>query len=422
MTVKKQQQYSLKSLVKNNPAFCVMPFTHNYVTTTGSSNLCCVADWGNPIVDNVQGKSLQDIWTNETMQQVRQDMLDGKFEKRCSTCYKQDKNGGGSDRQNQNFHATRGKDVGLNIVNGNTTGYPLWSDLRPGRMCNFGCRMCFGAVSSTIANEQLAFPETQEIMQEEWLDVDEWLDDPICFASVQEQIPHIKTLKLAGGEPLFMPGVIKLLKWCVESGNTHLRLDITTNGSRTKGKVTSLLPKFKSVDIQFSMCGIGYANDYIRFGADWKQLNKSYKHYIQMPTVNVHLLATAQLYNAWDLCKLVDYWVANGSNGHFMFNIVNHPIDMQLDLLPFDDRMQIATELKKRIQYFTVDQCNISRINHIISRLEEPQGTSLDKIAKRTDLIRSFVKRTTTYDKIRNQDVTKIHPRLGELYKQWKTI
>jgi MoaA/NifB/PqqE/SkfB family radical SAM enzyme len=259
-------------------------------------------------------------------------------------------------------------------------------------------------------------------MGEEWLDVDEWIDDPVCFKSIQKQIPHMRILKLAGGEPLFMPGVIKLLNWCVESNNTHLRLDITTNGSRTKGKVTSLLPKFKAVDIQFSMCGIGYTNDYIRYGANWEQLNTAYANYIQMPNVRVHLLATAQLYNAWDLPKLVDYWVANGSNGHFIFNIVDHPKDMQLDLLPLQDRLQIALELEDRLSVFNEEQCNISRIHHIINRLKQPEDKSLAGIAKQTDLIRALVNRTVTYDRIRKQDVTKIHPKLSEVFKKWKTL
>jgi|TARA_B110000285_G_C15122809_1_gene618227 MoaA/NifB/PqqE/SkfB family radical SAM enzyme len=416
-------QYDLKSQVKSNPAFCIMPFTHTYVTTTGASNLCCIANWGTPVVENVQGTDLQDIWTSDDMQKIRQDMLDGKFEKRCSTCYKQDKTGGGSDRQSQNYHFTKWYgDIELDVITGNDTGYPLWADIRPGRMCNFGCRMCFGAVSSKIADEQLLFPETQAIMGEEWLDVDEWIDDPVCFKSIQKQIPHMRILKLAGGEPLFMPGVIKLLNWCVESNNTHLRLDITTNGSRTKGKVTSLLPKFKAVDIQFSMCGIGYTNDYIRYGANWEQLNTAYANYIQMPNVRVHLLATAQLYNAWDLPKLVDYWVANGSNGHFIFNIVDHPKDMQLDLLPLQDRLQIALELEDRLSVFNEEQCNISRIHHIINRLKQPEDKSLAGIAKQTDLIRALVNRTVTYDRIRKQDVTKIHPKLSEVFKKWKTL
>ena len=43
---------SLSKLAKNKH-FCVMPFTHQYVTTTGAVNLCCIADWANPVEDRV---------------------------------------------------------------------------------------------------------------------------------------------------------------------------------------------------------------------------------------------------------------------------------------------------------------------------------------------------------------------------------
>ena len=62
---------------------------------------------------------------------------------------------------------------------------------------------------------------------------------------------------------------------CVESGNTHLMLDIDINGSRLKSKTINPLSKFRQVDLQFSMCGIGYANDYIRYGANWNELDKA---------------------------------------------------------------------------------------------------------------------------------------------------
>ena len=95
---------------------------------------------------------------------------------------------------------------------------------------------------------------------------------------------------------------------------------------------------------------------------------------------------------------------------------------MQLDLLPLQDRLQIALELEDRLSVFNEEQCNISRIHHIINRLKQPEDKSLAGIAKQTDLIRALVNRTVTYDRIRKQDVTKIHPKLSEVFKKWKTL
>ena len=54
--------------------------------------------------------------------------------------------------------------------------------------------------------------------------------------------------------------------------------------------------------------------------------------------------------------------------------------------------------------------------------LKQPEDKSLAGIAKQTDLIRALVNRTVTYDRIRKQDVTKIHPKLSEVFKKWKTL
>ena len=421
--MKKKLDLNFESQIANNPKFCVMPFTHQYVATDGFVNLCCLADYNQPIVKHVGGHDLQEVWTSDTMQEIRKNMLEEKYESRCEVCYKQDREGGGSDRESQNTvfinrRKQKRNPVFADIEKGNSTGYPFWSDLRPGRLCNFGCRMCFGAVSSTIAKEQKKYPETQGIMQEEWKDVDDWIEDPICFESVKKQVPNLHTIKIAGGEPLFMPGVYKLLKWCVESGNTHLILDITTNGSRLKSKVTPLLSKFKQVELHFSMDGIGYANDYIRYGADWQQLDIAYKHYLSMPQLHVHVLATAQIYNAWELGKLLDYWIENGVRGNFVFNPVNVPRDLILDIIPYEYRIEIAEDLEKRLPLLTDEQIRISRLRHILSRLTTSYD-DLETIERHKGFIKNFVKRTLTYDKIRNQDVTKIHPKFTEIWKKW---
>ena len=94
-----------------------------------------------------------------------------------------------------------------------------------------------------------------------------------------------------------MPGVLKLLRYLVDNDLTDIHLDITTNGTRLQGKTFRLLEQFRNVDIQFSMCGTDYTNDYIRTGAEWHQLTDAFHTYTQMPNTRVHIMATVQLYN-----------------------------------------------------------------------------------------------------------------------------
>ena len=405
---------SWREQTKENPHFCIMAFDHMHVNTNGNVNLCCVADWKYPIRADAHGTDLQTLWTGDAYKQIRQDMLDGKAVKQCEGCYKIDREGGGSDRTVHNRYSKVPDSDELNIETGNEQHGPLWVDWRPGRFCNFGCRMCFVGVSSTVADEHKANPELQDVTGESWFDVKDWIEDPVLFESAKSLLPSLKTLKIAGGEPFFMPGVIKLLRHCIEDNQTHLHLDITTNGSRMQGKVLRWLESFSELDIQFSIDGVGYTNDYIRYKADWKALDSAYKQYLTMP-VRTHILSTVQAYNAYDLTSIIQYWMDNGSNNNLIFNFVDSPHDLSIDILPLADRIQISKDITKLTVNMDEHMLEQSRINALHVKLNKAEPHNVDVLRQQ------FAQRTAAYDALRHQDVNLVHTRLGELTAQWLT-
>lgn len=398
--------------IKNNQHFCILPFNHMHITTNGHTNVCCMGNWETPISQDITGTSMNEIWTGDTYQQIRRDIIDGKPVKQCVQCYRQEAAGGVSDRliHNKWFVAPDGWDI--DIIHGNTTKIPHWVDWRPGRFCNLGCRMCFVGVSSTIADEHKSNPFLTEVTNESWFEVKNWIEDEKLFNEITQWLPHLKTLKLAGGEPFFMPGVVKLLKYCVDNGHTNLRLDITTNGTRMQGKVLKWLEQFKRVDIQFSIDGIGYTNDYIRYGSKWDQISAAYKQYLNMNVVT-HLLATVQIYNAYDLANIIQYWKDNGRRGNLIFNIVSWPAEFQIDILPLEERLKIAND----IELVSAD-LTPSQINNFSTTIYKLRDTNI--LPNVDDLRAKFVKRTIAYDKLRHQDINKVHPNLEQLIKAWQ--
>lgn len=403
---------------KNNPYFCILPFTHMHIGTDAAAKPCCVAEWSENICSNVSGMTFDEIWTSESYRQLRQDMLDYKPVAACAGCYKIDREGGGSDRQTHNtWFKTPTLDWDIDVKKGNTNGIPSWMDLRPGRFCNLGCRMCAVSVSSTYAEEHQKYPMLSSVTDQVYYDLADWIEDEDMYRSLQEMIPNLDCIKLAGGEPLFMPGVIKLLNWCVESGNTHVRLDITTNGTRSKGKVISWLEKFRRIDIQYSIDGIGYVNDYIRHPSDWKTVESNLHYYNSIDSVKTtNILATVQAYNAYDLPNIFDFWKEHGTD-MLIFNLVNWPGDMSVDILPLEDRLEIAKQLEERANTLNADDRNQSRIDATIYKLRQEHDNKL------VDELRSkWAKRTQMYDEIRNQDVGLVHPKLKEYVEQWLKI
>lgn len=413
--------------LKENKAFCILAFNHMHVDTDSKVKLCCVADNETPLAKDVTSVDMSKLWVGEQYQQIRKDMLAGKKVEQCKGCYKlEEENGGGSDRLAHNmWFNPPTDDWELDVVTGSNTGHPNWVDWRPGRFCNLGCRMCFVGVSSTIADEHKANPLLTKVTGEEWFETKEWIEDDNTYAYMQELIPNLAAIKIAGGEPFFMPGVIKLLKWCIESGNTHLRLDITTNGTRMQGKVLKWLKEFKSVDIQFSIDGVGYANDYIRYGAEWDKIAPTYKQYLDMEGVTTNLLSTVQVYNLHDVPNIIQFWKDCGSNNNLIMNFVNWPREFKIDILPKSYRHRIADEIENVTADMSQYQLDTFRINAMLSQLREPDVPRNEDaylegygdIYKRRILC---VKRTRAYDKLRKQDINLVSKKLGELMNEWE--
>lgn len=412
---KENVKLNWQQLKKENSNFCILPFIHAYVGTTGESNLCCSAEHP-PEEWRGADRSLPNIWTGEYYQSIRKSMVAGQRVAHCRRCWDADDRGGGSDRQTHNTWFNAPDDFELDIIKGNNEGKPSFLDLRPGNFCNLACRMCFTRVSSKVNDQHKYHPEMEEVTGESyWHEVNDWLDNPERFAEVQSWIPTTKTLKLAGGEPLFMPGVIKLLRWCVDNGHTHMHLDITTNGTRTKGKVLDWIEQFDSVDIQLSIDGIGATNDYIRTGSTWEVIDQAYKKYLSMD-LRVSLLATVQLYNAYNLVNVVEYWKEHGAHGNLIFNFVDWPNDLQIDLLPETDRLFIAGRLEQAVEDINPEQRQQFRMDATLDRLKNPRVKleELDALRKR------WATRTIMMDRINDCDVGTVSPRYVNLRNLWQ--
>jgi sulfatase maturation enzyme AslB (radical SAM superfamily) len=397
---------------QHNPYFCILPFNHFHIGTMGECKPCCVANRKDPIEDNMVGKSIVDIWSGEQYKKIRTQMVNGEPVEACSECYKIDKAGGGSDRAVMTKHFDAPANWEIDIERGNTAGYPTWVDIRPGRLCNLKCRMCFSGASSKIADELNAYPHLIPIVGDRMEISGEWIDDPLLFKNLQELIPHIHTMKLAGGEPFFMPGVIKLLKWCVDSGNTHINLDITTNGTRLNGKVPAWLKEFRTVVIQLSIDGIGHLNDYIRHGSNWDQVNKAFYYYLNN-NINTSIMTTVQLYNAHYLTDIIRYWVASGMKYKLLFNFLEGPPDLSIHLLPMDHKLKIADEIEALVKGLSDEVRVENRFNYIIEQFRHDKDMS--------HLRQQWITRTDALDAVRQEQLKEVNPELFKLYTLWKS-
>ena len=459
-----------KDQIKNNPHFCIMPFAHSHVSTEGEVALCCLAAYRYDCGDrpNVrQEKDLQAHWTSDWYKERRQRMLDGEALPECRTCWKQDKQGPGSDRTTANHmvlnHWTNEIDDNwdINVETGNTYNTPLWTDIRPGHTCNYKCRMCTPGVSDSIDKEQLehtdVYKETgaylQGVSEDDpkhvtgltFKEMSKWIDDPVTRASLHKWIEseHYVTMKLIGGEPLATPGCVKLIQWCVDSGNTNFNLAITTNGSIAKGKILNLLDRFKGVRIDFSgdsnLVLDPLVNEYQRKNAISSVMHKNFMLFNTIDNCSVNYLCATGLYNIFNIVNVLEYWYTYGmlnkkdtnNYGKLIINLIEYPEEFNIELLPEQHRMEIADQIQLFLQSPKfVSICNeaygnieiftkSSRLDLLINRLRKP----LLPDNKINALRKKFVKRTVAFDKIRQDSFrNSLNPKIVQLIDEWCDI
>jgi len=454
--------------IENNPNFCIMPFAHNHVTTEGEVALCCLAayNYGLGSRPNVRDeKDLQKHWNGDFYKKIRQDMLDGKRVPECRTCWRQDDQGPGSDRETANnmvyrhwaVDGTIDENWDINIETGNSYNQPMWTDIRPGHTCNYKCRMCAPGVSDSLDKEQAQHPEVylkagayapgvlepKNFTGLTFKEMSTWVEQEETMNSLKKWISneHHITMKLVGGEPLATPGCVKLIQWCAESGNTDFNLCITTNGSIAKGKILSLLNQFPNVRIDFSgdsnLILDPKVNEYQRKNASSTVMHENFLGFKKIEGCTVNYLCATGIYNIFNIVNVLKYWKEygmrqeNGPIGKLIINLIAWPQEFDIEILPEEHRLKIAQEIEDfLLEPEFVRLCNEVYDNHkffsqstrldlLINRLRNPTMSDEEILRLR----KQCAKRTIAFDKIREESFRDaLHPTIVKLIDEWNTM
>jgi hypothetical protein len=225
-----QWQEQIKE-VSGSPSFCVLPWIHLATRPNGDMRICCVAnasgaDTGDYTVGLVKmedgepanfGHNLPtEAFNNDYMKSVRKTMLAGEVPASCLKCYKEEQEGISSKRiwETGTWHYND-VDIPKLIEETEEDGsvpYKLqYLDLRLGHTCNLKCIMCSPHDSSLWVPEfKKVFPIFKSPLVQKQLTWDpesfnnQWHENPEFWREIYDQIPNIKELYFAGGEPLLI--------------------------------------------------------------------------------------------------------------------------------------------------------------------------------------------------------------------------
>ena len=376
--------------ITGSTTFCALPWIHLATRPNGDMRLCCSANasgaGGDHTVGLVKGDSGKpanfskdlplNAWNNDYMKSVRTTMLEGKVPSSCTKCFKEESNGVVSKRlwETEDWRQ-QGLDLEDLVENtqkdGTVPDKLFYLDLRLGHTCNLKCVMCSPHDSSRwVQDHKKVFPLFKDSIIKKQMDWDsnsfdnKWHENPEFWAQLYDQIPNLKQVYFAGGEPLMIKEHKVFLEEIINRGYADkILIRYNTNGTLVDEDIINLWKKFKKVKVGVSIDDIKERNHYIRFPADWDTIERNF-HILDNTPDNIHVsVATAiQILNIKTLPELVKWKinqnfskvnltnVSNGiqaGGGIINMHLLYIPTFLSAQVLPEEDKQEVREKFEE---------------------------------------------------------------------------
>jgi hypothetical protein len=178
--------------------------------------------------------------------------------------------------------------------------------------------------------------------------------NPMFFDELYEQIPKLKQLYWAGGEPLVMKEHYLLLQQIIDDGYaSEIEVRYNSNGMEWEPELFDLWKHFKEVIFHFSIDDMGERLAYIRYPATFDHLTMKMRELDEYPHGNLRLTTayTIQLLNIWSIpdfvkwklenkWKLLNQWPQGG--GMIDNHLAYWPPQLNCKALPLDFKKKVT--------------------------------------------------------------------------------
>lgn len=455
-----QWQEQIKE-VAGSPSFCVLPWIHLATRPNGDMRICCVAnasgaDSGDYTVGLVKmedgepanfGHSLPtEAFNNDYMKSVRKTMLAGEVPASCTKCFKEEQEGISSKRiwETGTWHYND-VDIPKLIEETEEDGsvpYKLqYLDLRLGHTCNLKCIMCSPHDSSLWVPEfKKVFPIFKSPLVQKQLtwDIDsfnnKWHENPEFWREIYDQIPNIKELYFAGGEPLLIKEHKVFLLEIISRGYADkISLRYNTNGLLINEEIISIWEQFKKVKVGVSLDGMGDRVNYIRYPTEWEIIEKNLRRLEDTSDkIQFNIALAVQILNIKHVPDFIKWKVSsNFKKLNFEKNIVGQtngggligvhllwiPTWLSIRVLPAQDKQhvrQLFNELKQWLwdnytqsdEFWKVNPYGWKRWEGILDWMDAEDHTNL---------LPDFVEYINVMDNQRKTDFKTVFPEISHL-------
>ena len=396
-------------LLKESKTFCIYPWIHLHAYPTGEAYPCCHAEMGVGQVGNCRTHTLEQIWQDQPMADLRQAMLTETPHTACTRCYEQEQSGFFSGRRSANKHHGHH----IKKLDRNPFEMTYW-DIRFSNLCNLKCRSCGHIFSSQWYQDQakLAGPEWKArntvLNYAGRTETDMW-------SQLEPHLDYVEQIYFAGGEPLLMEEHYRILDELVRRGRFDVRLIYNTNFTHTDLKGRSVFEywrQFDSVAVGASLDDMGARGEYIRKGTDWAVVEQNRRDMMVIcPRVDFYISPTLSIMNALHLPDFHRAWVEQGliRAQDLNVNILQDPAHYRIDIATAEYKQQLREKFLQHIEWLR-PQDSLQRATTGF----ESAITFMDA-TDNTQLIDTFWRKTNELDNLRNERCTDIIPELRAL-------
>lgn len=381
----KLHEYQIKiENVTGSKTFCVLPWIHLATRPNGDMRLCCTANASGAGDDHEVGLikmadgrpanfgkvTPMQAWNSDYMKSVRTSMISGQVPASCKGCFDEEAQGIVSKRLWET--ATWEQDESFDLAelvkqtkeDGTVPEQLSYLDLRLGHTCNIKCVMCSPHDSSKwVSDWQKLYPklETPEVkIQLRW-DKKEfnnfWYEKGLFWDEIYAQIPNLRQVYFAGGEPLMIKEHKMFIEEIIRQGyQDKILLRYNSNGILVDNELIQLWSKFRKVKFAVSVDASYERDNYIRYPTKFDDVERTL-HLLDNTPDNIHVsIATAvQIFNIkhlpdfikWKLgqkFKKMNVGLVGGIQmgaGLVNMHLVHIPTFLNITILPKEDKQEV---------------------------------------------------------------------------------
>jgi radical SAM protein with 4Fe4S-binding SPASM domain len=383
---------------------CIAPFINLTLDPEGNTSPCPYLGGGAWKFDKKQ--DLVSMWQSEKFEDLRKSHLAGEQNKICQRCWNEEKINKISARQrilSDNKHKIN--DVITAIQSKAYLNGPEVLTMKNGNLCNLKCRTCGPKDSSAWITEAKEYVEKYpNDLAMTWFNFESykknWNNQQMSNLEVFNK--NIKRIEHYGGEPFYNPQVYEHARMLVENNlSKDIVIYFNTNATHVPSeKWLHLFHKFKQVEMNLSIDGIGEQFEYIRYPAKWEDVEQTVS-WCSKNENNINLIwgiiTTVSNLNVYYLPEIL-YQTDEWGKSNVFLNLLENPLFYCIKNLPIN----VKTAIKEKFS----SSKHISRLQSVLNFMldQEPNITAFEQFNSWTQKIdqyrkQSFVK---TFPKFNN--------------------